>query len=155
MASIEELKKRLDEAGGLRDPLQRHALVLEVLIEGLPGYRIRQIPERSVVAFFAVGRCTRESIGTVPCVPVEDDVLTGLGFTKAGRHWVREDTGTIVGPPSATRRGMRECVTDDPERERLFVELDKARWKRYLESGKIEELGPRQYRYRIDGPTDN
>ena len=40
----------------------------------------------------------------------------------------------------------------DPEKERILSELDKARWERYLQSGKIEKLGPRRYQFRIDLP---
>ena len=43
----------------------------------------------------------------------------------------------------------------DPEQERILSQLDKARWKRYLESGKIEKLGPRRYRFRIDSTDDD
>lgn len=140
----------MDEAGGLRNPLQRQALVLEVLTESLPGYRVRQIPERSVAAFYTASRCTRENISAVPCVPVVDDVLAGLGFSKVSRHWVREDIDTIVGPPSSTRPDRYERVDDDPERKRLFIELDKARRQRYLQSGKLQILGPRLWKWRID-----
>ena len=38
----------------------------------------------------------------------------------------------------------------DPEKERVLTQLDVARWKRYLESGKVEILGPRLWKWRID-----
>ena len=105
---------------------------------------------RSVAAFFTLSRCTHENIGTVPCVPVVDDVLAALGFSKVGRYWVREDLDTIVGPPSSTPRDGCERVADEPEREQLFVELDRARRERYIASGKLQILGPRLWKWRID-----
>ena len=38
----------------------------------------------------------------------------------------------------------------DPEKERVLTQLDIARWKRYIESGKVEILGPRLWKWRID-----
>lgn len=38
----------------------------------------------------------------------------------------------------------------DPEKEKLLADLDKARWKRYIESGKLEALGPRKWKWRVD-----
>ena len=38
----------------------------------------------------------------------------------------------------------------DPEKERILSELDKVRWLRWLQSGKLAKLGPRHYRLRID-----
>ena len=38
----------------------------------------------------------------------------------------------------------------DREKERILTRLDIARWKRYLESGKVEILGPRLWKWRVD-----
>ena len=38
----------------------------------------------------------------------------------------------------------------DPDKERLLSELDKARWQRYVQSGKLQILGPRRWEWRID-----
>lgn len=37
----------------------------------------------------------------------------------------------------------------DPEKEAVLIRLDKARMKRYIESGKLEILGPRHWRWHI------
>ncbi len=39
----------------------------------------------------------------------------------------------------------------DPEKEKILIRLEKARRQRMIESGKIEILGPRHWRWRI-GP---
>lgn len=57
---------------------------------------------------------------------------------------LRTDNAFIGGAPGNRPR--------DPESERILGELDKARWERYLQSGKIEKLAPRRYRLRIDLP---
>ena len=41
----------------------------------------------------------------------------------------------------------------DPEKEKLLARLDRARFQRYLKSGKIEILGPRRWKWRIDFRT--
>jgi hypothetical protein len=38
----------------------------------------------------------------------------------------------------------------DPEKERVLTQLDIARWKRYIESGKVQIIGPRLWKWRID-----
>jgi len=38
----------------------------------------------------------------------------------------------------------------DPEKEKVLTQLDKARMARYIESGKIEILGPRLWKWRVD-----
>lgn len=38
----------------------------------------------------------------------------------------------------------------DPEKERLLIRLETARRQRYLDSGKLQILGPRKWRWRID-----
>jgi len=38
----------------------------------------------------------------------------------------------------------------DPEKEKVLSRLDKARWKRYIESGKIQIVSPRRWIWRID-----
>ena len=40
----------------------------------------------------------------------------------------------------------------DPEKERILARLDLARKRRYIESGKLEILGPRHWKWRIDFP---
>ena len=41
----------------------------------------------------------------------------------------------------------------DPEKEALLIRLETARRERYLQSGKLQILGPRLWKWRID--TDN
>ncbi len=38
----------------------------------------------------------------------------------------------------------------DPEKERVLTQLDKARWRRYIDSGKVQIISPRLWRWRID-----
>ncbi len=38
----------------------------------------------------------------------------------------------------------------DPEKEKLLAEQDRARMRRYIESGKLEVTGPRKWKWRID-----
>lgn len=38
----------------------------------------------------------------------------------------------------------------DPEKERVLAQLDRARWQRYLDSGKLQVIGPREWKWRID-----
>ena len=38
----------------------------------------------------------------------------------------------------------------DPEKEQVLLRLDKARLARYIETGKIEILGPRRIKWRVD-----
>jgi hypothetical protein len=38
----------------------------------------------------------------------------------------------------------------DPEKERILTQLDRARWQRYLDSGEVQIIGPRLWRWRID-----
>ena len=38
----------------------------------------------------------------------------------------------------------------DPEQERVLSAMDKARWERYIQSGKLQILGPRLWKWRID-----
>jgi hypothetical protein len=40
----------------------------------------------------------------------------------------------------------------DPEKERLAIQLDKARWQRWIETGKLEVLGPRRWRLNLKAP---
>ena len=46
--------------------------------------------------------------------------------------------------PSAGRRPR------DPEKERLLIELEIARRNRFIKSGKLQILGPRLWKWRID-----
>lgn len=41
----------------------------------------------------------------------------------------------------------------DPEKERLLIKMGKARLKRWIESGKIEIVSPREWIWRIDLPA--
>ena len=38
----------------------------------------------------------------------------------------------------------------DPEKERVLLKLDLARRAKYIETGKLEILGPRNWKWRID-----
>jgi len=38
----------------------------------------------------------------------------------------------------------------DPEKEEILAEIDKARRKRYIESGKMKMIGPRHWIWRVD-----
>ena len=41
----------------------------------------------------------------------------------------------------------------DPEKEKLLIRLESARRQRYIESGKLQILAPRKWRWRIDFKT--
>lgn len=44
----------------------------------------------------------------------------------------------------------------DPEKEKLLARLDIARFERYLATGKIEIIGPRHWKWRVDfGKSDD
>ncbi len=38
----------------------------------------------------------------------------------------------------------------DPEKDKLLTKLDIARFERYLATGKIEIIGPRHWKWRVD-----
>lgn len=43
----------------------------------------------------------------------------------------------------------------DPEKEKLLTRLDIARFERYLATGKIEIVGPRHWKWRVDFGKSN
>ena len=107
MASIEELKKRLDKVGEIGDPLDRRLLALAIITECLSEARITPIlVGGAAVAFYTLGGYATEDIDLVmPSVPIVNDVLTELGFSKIGRHWLREDIDIVLEAPSSTLHG--------------------------------------------------
>jgi hypothetical protein len=119
MASIEELKKRLDRAGKLEDPLARRMLALAILTKCLDGTRITPIlVGGGAVAFYTLGGYATEDIDVVmPSAPVVDSVMTDLGFVKSGRHWVRADIDIVFEAPASTLHGdlghVVEVAVDD------------------------------------------
>lgn len=43
----------------------------------------------------------------------------------------------------------------DPEKEQLLIRLEMARRQRFIDSGKLQILGPRKMRWRIDFKTQS
>jgi hypothetical protein len=114
MAEIKELRKRLDQAGQVEDPLVRRMLALAIITEGLSETRIRPIMVGGgAVAFYTLGGYTTQDIDVVmPAAPVVDRVMSDLGFEKSGRHWVRTDIDIVIEAPASTLHGDMDHVVE-------------------------------------------
>ena len=38
----------------------------------------------------------------------------------------------------------------DPDKEKILIEMDRNRRRQYMESGKLEMVGPRRWKWRVD-----
>ncbi len=110
MASLEELKQRMDRAAAIPDPLDRRLWVLGLISEALGRYGVTPIlVGGSAVAFYTLGGYTTMDMDLVlPAIPEVDKTLRDLGFTRTGRHWLREDIDVSIEAPASTLAGDRE-----------------------------------------------
>jgi hypothetical protein len=93
MASIEELRKQLGQAAGLENTLDRRLWVLGIITEALAQHNLVPVlVGGGAVEFYTGGGYATKDVDVVlPSSPVLAAVMIDLGFTRAGRHWYRDD----------------------------------------------------------------
>lgn len=113
MASIEELKDRLDRAAGIEDPLERRLWVLAVITECLAATGARPVlVGGAAVEFYTSGGYTTFDMDVVADTQSLDGALTDLGFARHGRHWIREDISMAIEAPSGSLGAETEHVLE-------------------------------------------
>ena len=117
MASIEELKERMNRSVDIKDPLERRLWVLAVITEFLKPSGIKPIlVGGGAVEFYTSGGYSTIDMDIVVNTQLLSAVMAEFGFTKSGRHWYREDIGIPLEAPS-------EVLAEDQDRA-LKVEID-------------------------------
>ena len=114
MASIQELKKRLDRVGEIDEPLERRIQALAIVTECLSGTGITPIlVGGTAVSFYTLGGYATEDIDVaMVSAPVVDQVLADLGFAKENRYWVRNDIDIVLEAPASTLHGDQGHVVE-------------------------------------------
>lgn len=103
MASTDELKTRLDRAGEIKDPLDRRMWVLAIITQYLAPTGIKPVlVGGGAVEFYTSGGYTTFDIDVIADSQALEPVMAELGFTKQGRHWIREDIATAIEAPGAS-----------------------------------------------------
>ena len=113
MPTANELKQRLDRAGEIPDPFERQMEALAVITACLSEIGVKPIAVGGVaVAFHTLGGyATRDIDVIMVSSQAVDAAMSGLGFAKEGRHWLRTDIDIAVEAPSSVLHGdMRHTV---------------------------------------------
>lgn len=97
---MQELKKRLDRAGEIQDPLDRRMWVLAIITECLVPSGLKPVlVGGAAVEFYTSGGYTTFDMDLIVDTQALDPVMAELGFAKQGRHWVREDIAMVIEAP--------------------------------------------------------
>lgn len=108
----EWLRKELEAAGKVQDPLKRNLLVLGIITKGLGKYRLRPVLVGGrAVEFYTLGEY-RTFDNDLVCRRMEElkSLLKELGFKRTGRHWYLERTDTAIETPSTYLTGDERLV---------------------------------------------
>ena len=118
MASVEELKKRLDQVGSIGDPLDRRLLALAIITECMAPTGVAPVlVGGAAVEFYTAGGYTTFDMDLISDSETLGRVLADLGFSTEGRHWIREDIAMVIEAPSGSLgverdRVLRVCIED-------------------------------------------
>lgn len=113
MANVEELKERLDRAAEIEDLLDRRIWALAIITECLAPTGLRPvIVGGTAVEFYTTGGYTTFDVDLVIDTAPLDRALSDLGFTKSGRHWVRDDISMAIEAPSGSLDGEASRVLE-------------------------------------------
>ncbi len=107
-----QLKKELETAAKVQDPLKRNLLVLGIITKGLGKYRPRPVLVGGrAVEFYTLGEY-RTFDNDLVCRHLEElkILLKELGFERTGRHWYLEKTDTAIETPSTYLSGDEKLV---------------------------------------------
>lgn len=98
MPTLEELRRRLDEAAKIADTLDRRLWVLAIVSEALTERGVIPVIAGDAAVEFSLSGAfrTNEVEIRVPYSPWFCDVLADLGFAHDGRFWFREDADPII-----------------------------------------------------------
>lgn len=112
-------KKILKKAEKITDPFKRQLYVIGILTKILEKYNVRPV----VVGGFALEFYTTGgyNTGDIDLVFADHDLLSkimdGLGFEKAGRHWISRELDVFIEAPGAN-------LTKGEQRHLSRVEID-------------------------------
>ncbi len=119
MANFEELNNRLRRAADMADPIDRRLWVLAVITESLKETGVKPVlVGGAAVEFYTAGGYMTLDVDVVCDSCVLDGPMAELGFTKEGRHWIREDLSIAIESPSTSlpnveREHVLEVRLDD------------------------------------------
>lgn len=124
MASIEELRERMDRAAQIEDPLDRRLWILAVITEFLAPSGVKPIlVGGAAVEFYTAGGYFTFDIDVVAETQAMAKAMSELGFQKEGRHWIREDLQAAIEAPSSTLAGddVNRLLTINVENMSVYV----------------------------------
>lgn len=103
MTDFQQLRKQIDEAANVEDPLDRRLRVIAVITRALADTGIKPvIVGGAAVEFYTSGGYTTFDIDLVCDSFALDAVLIELGFSREGRHWFREDLAIAIEAPASS-----------------------------------------------------
>jgi len=113
MASIEELRMRLERAAGIENTLDRRLWVLAVITDGLSPTGVRPVlVGGAAVEFYTLGGYATKDMDAVLSSELDiSPTMRELGFDKHGRFWIREDIEIALETPPGPLAGDPERVT--------------------------------------------
>lgn len=122
--SANQLKRRLEEARHIDDTLERRLWIVGVITQATADLGVRPVlVGGAAVEFYTLGGYATQDVDIVmPSSPQIDDAMSGLGFEKSGRYWVRADLDVMLEAPPPPLAG-------DPDR---VVEIQVESWKVYV-----------------------
>jgi hypothetical protein len=125
MASIEELREQLDQAAGLENTLDRRLWVLSIITEALAQHGLVPVlvGGGAVEFYTGGGYATKDVDVVIPSSPAFGAVMSKLGFTRAGRHWFRDDLDYAIEAPGEDIAGDRRKILEVQVGERHICVL--------------------------------
>lgn len=161
MATLEELRMRLDDAATVSDPVDRRLLIVAIITEQLKDTGvIPVIVGGAAVEFYTAGGYSTVDIDLI-AGPTEtfSQAMTDLGFTKTGRFWskpgldeaLESPTGPLAGDVSRLVRveiddleayviGVEDLIIDRLNAYVHWRSEEDGRWVRRLVQGHRDDL---------------
>ncbi|MDI6820413.1 MAG: hypothetical protein QMC89_05880 [Candidatus Hodarchaeaceae archaeon] len=109
---IARLRKELEAAKNVPDPLKKNMLVLGIITKGMERHRLRPILVGGrAVEFYTLGEYrTFDNDLVCPGLKELKDLLKAFGFKRIGRHWYFEPTDTAIEIPASALSGDEKLV---------------------------------------------
>jgi len=113
MASIQELRERLDGLAEIEEPLERRLRTLAIITECLAPTGIKPVLVGGMaVEFYTSGGYSTFDIDVIADTQSLGRALDDLGFSRHGRHWFREDLSVAIEAPSDSLGAEAERIAE-------------------------------------------
>lgn len=97
-------KKLLEKAKRIVDPLKRQLFIIAVLTKTLEKYNLKPVIVGGfALEFYTTGGYNTGDIDLVfPDAQLLNEILSGWGFKKEGRHWISEELDIFIEAPGSS-----------------------------------------------------